>query len=228
VFRRHAPGWVYAGGFVLSLTAGWLNAIGYLGFAHRALSHVTGTVTLSSIELSRGGAGAFAKAMSIVVCFFVGAALSGFVVRDPSLHAGRRYGVALLIESLLLAGALLLFRLESPGAEYFAAAACGLQNALATSYSGAVIRTTHMTGIVTDLGLAIGLALHGRPQDWMRFRLHLVLFAGFVAGGVGGATSYARFGASALLLPVLVTAGAGSVYTIWQHLARRRHAPPAP
>lgn len=225
MFRRHAPRWVYAGGFGLAATAGWLNAVGYLSVTHKALSHVTGTVTLSSIELSQGGVGAFARAISVVACFFAGAALSGFIVRDPSLHAGRRYGVALLMESLLLGGAMLLFGVKSPGAEYFAAAACGLQNALATNYSGAVIRTTHMTGIVTDLGLAIGHALHRKPQDWVRFRLHLVLLLGYVVGGVGGASTFDRWGTWSLAPTVLLTALGGASYATWQHLQKRRHAP---
>jgi uncharacterized membrane protein YoaK (UPF0700 family) len=43
--------------------------------------------------------------------------------------------------------------------------ACGLQNAMATGYSGAVIRTTHVTGIVTALGIAVGLAARRERVD---------------------------------------------------------------
>jgi uncharacterized membrane protein YoaK (UPF0700 family) len=39
---------------------------------------------------------------------------------------------------------------------YMLAIACGMQNAMTTRYSGAVLRTTHLTGMVTDVGLLIG------------------------------------------------------------------------
>lgn len=229
VFKHHAPGWVYAGGFALTVAAGWLNVIGYLGLAHQSLSHVTGTVTISAMELSRGGVAPFARALAVVGCFFAGATLTGLIIRDSSLHVGQRYGVALLVESALLAASLALFLRDAHAGEYLAAAACGLQNALATSYSGAVLRTTHMTGIVTDLGLAVGHALHGTKVDWLRVRLHLVLFVGFLVGGVGGALAFGAWSYGAMLVPIAITGLSGAAYTTWLFARRHtQHAPPAP
>ena len=63
----------------------------------------------------------------------------------------------------------------SPLGHYLASAACGLQNALVTNYSGATIRTTHVTGIFTDLGLMIGARLRGRPFDRRKALLFLLI-----------------------------------------------------
>ena len=96
--------------------------------------------------------------------------------------------------------------------------ACGLQNAMATSYSGAVIRTTHMTGIVTDLGIALGLLARGEPVDRRRMGLYLVLLAGFFAGGILGAAGFARFGYDMLLGPALLSGITGIGFATSRHL----------
>ncbi|WP_156312572.1 DUF1275 family protein [Marinagarivorans algicola] len=61
-----------------------------------------------------------------------------------------------------------------------ASSACGLQNALITIYSGAVIRTTHTTGIFTDLGIMLGSKLRGEPFDKRKALLFLVIICGLL------------------------------------------------
>ena len=55
----------------------------------------------------------------------------------------------------------MLLNKDNINGECFAAFACGLQNALTTSYSGAVVRTTHLSGIITDIGNVLGMACRG-------------------------------------------------------------------
>ena len=98
--------------------------------------------------------------------------------------------------------------------------ACGLQNAMATSYSGAVIRTTHMTGILTDLGISAGLRLRGEPFGRRRVGLYLLLFAGFFTGGILGSIGYVHIGFATLLFPAALTGAAGLGYFAFKQLAR--------
>ncbi len=72
MLHKQPPFWVFFGGLSLTLIAGSTNAIGYLGFAHQGMTHVTGTVTLSSIELAKGNVMLGLRAMTIVVFFFSG------------------------------------------------------------------------------------------------------------------------------------------------------------
>ena len=78
-----------------------------------------------------------------------------------ALRLGRRYGVALSVESLMLFAAIPLFRHQHLAGPLLAAMACGLQNAMATTYSGAVVRTAHLSGMFTDLGIMLGHWLFG-------------------------------------------------------------------
>lgn len=62
---------------------------------------------------------------------------------------------------------------------------CGLQNGMCTTYSGAVIRTTHVTGTLTDVGLIIGQAVfHPKTRKNMwKLKLLVPIYLSFCCGG---------------------------------------------
>jgi uncharacterized membrane protein YoaK (UPF0700 family) len=223
MLKHHTPGWIYAGGLLLAAVAGCVNAVA-VGSVFHPVTHMSGTVFSVSYELAHGNRDVALRAAAVVVSFFLGATLSGLLIRQSTLQAGQRYGVALLLESGLLVGSWLGVRSGVVLGEVLAAMACGLQNALATSYSGAVVRTTHMTGIITDLGIAAGHWLARHPVEWFRVRLHLVILLGFASGGAVGAFGFTVFGVDTLLFPAGTVLVAGLVYTIRRRLQRQRHA----
>jgi uncharacterized membrane protein YoaK (UPF0700 family) len=219
------PKWVELGSFLLALIAGSLNAIGVLGFAHQSVSHLTGTTTLLGIQLAGGGGIPIVHLLWIVFSFVLGATLSGFIVRDAELKLGRRYGACLILESMLLFVALFALTQGSDSGHLFASAACGLQNAMVTTYSGAIIRTTHVTGLFTDLGLMLGRALRGIKADRRRARLYIVIILGFVAGGSAGAVAYRQFTYYALVFPAFLALFLAMAYwSFWFAQQRRLQA----
>jgi uncharacterized membrane protein YoaK (UPF0700 family) len=222
MLSKPTPPWILAGAMALACIAGCVNAVGFLSAQHQALSHLSGTISNFGIEVARADWPLAAHAALIVVFFFLGCVLSGVIIRQSTLRAGRRYGVALCCESLLLFATTYLLRHNSPAGAPLAAMACGLQNAMATSYSGAVVRTTHMTGIVTDLGIAMGLLARGERVDWRRLRLYLVLLVGFAGGSVLGGIGYLRLGCDTLLYPAAIAGVTGIGYTWWKHRERHR------
>lgn len=216
------PRWVEIGGFLLALNAGFVNAVGLLGFEHQAVSHLTGTSTFLSLALANQHALTALHLLMVMLCFVLGAAYSGLVIGNISLQPGRRYSAALITESLLLAIAMLLLNQGSVIGHFFASAACGLQNAMTTTYSGAIIRTTHVSGLFTDLGLALGLRLRGQKTDRRRIILYLILILGFMIGGVIGALGFIHYHFSAMLLPCLITALMAVSY--WLFIYRKHKA----
>ena len=198
---QHAPKWALPAGVALCGVAGWTNAVGFLGVFHQAITHVTGTATMAAVAAAHGDLAATIAAGSIIGSCVGGAVIAGALVHGGEVHQGRRYGLALLLEALLLT---LAWRLLSAGhslGEYIAAIAAGLQNGLATRVSGAVVRTTHITGLVTDIGLTIGAVVRGRALDTPRFRLQTLLVGGFLVGGFGGALHFGVVGTNTLLVP---------------------------
>merc|ERR1719498_225651 len=122
---------------------------------------------------------------------------------------------------------------------YVAAAACGLQNGLATHWGGAVVCTTHVTGLCTDVGLPLGrlssMLMRKRcgrdfsraEQDAAADDLSKLSVLGSIAGGflVGIAFGVALFDAMqhyAFLVPAAVLGSFGLVYMFYRVVVRRQ------
>lgn len=198
------PKWVEYGAFILAFIAGSVNAIGLLGFEHQAISHLSGTATLLGTELFHTSFNTVFHLLGILMSFMLGAALSGVLLSSSSLKLGRHYDSLLVIEGVLLLVSVYYLNNGSVIGHYLASAACGLQNALATTYSGAIVRTTHVTGIFTDLGIMLGGMLRGAGLDKRKLILFLLIVSGFIAGGTFGALIYNMFGFYALTIPAVI------------------------
>ena len=211
--------WVYLGASALAGVAGYVNVV-LLGFFHVPVSHMSGAVSRLSLDVAAVDVADLLLVLAILGGFLFGAMLSGIVIGGTQLIPGRRYGVALVFEGILLAIATLLLVRGNPAGVPLAAMACGVQNAMASSYYGLVIRTTHVTGIVTDLGVLLGHWLrHRRVRGWKLFLLLCILLS-FFTGGSFGALAFPRLGMLSLALPSAGCLLAGIAYFAWQH---RRH-----
>lgn len=195
------PRWVEFGGFWLAGVAGAVNAIGLLGFKHQAVSHLTGTTTLFSLAVADLDLSEGTHLLLVLASFVCGATLSGLVVGNAALRLGRSYGVALCTEGLLLLLAMVALIGGSVVGHFLASAACGLQNGMVSTYSGAAVRTTHVSGLFTDLGIMLGARLRGHPLDRRKAQLFLLLIGGFVVGGTVGAVAFRHIQFAALGLP---------------------------
>lgn len=201
---RRLPRWVWSAAWALALIAGMVNVAGLLGL-QQATTHLTGNTTLLAAALADFDLTASAHYAAIIGAFVAGTMFSGLLIQDTALRLGRRYGAALILESLLLCVAAVILHAGHAAGLYLAAAACGLQNAMITTYSGAVVRTTHLSGMFTDLGIALGHALRGLPVDVLRLKLCSAVISGFLAGGITGAVAFRKAGFLALLAPAALT-----------------------
>lgn len=213
------PRWVELGAFLLALVAGSVNAIGLLGFEHQAVSHLTGTVTLLGLVLLDADTMA-THFLLIVLSFVVGAVISGLLLDNTALSLGRNYALALVLESLLLVAAMVVLGEGSIAGHYLASAACGLQNAMVTTFSGALIRTTHVTGLFTDLGLMIGRGIKGAGFDRRKALLYGWIIAGFTSGASVGAFFFGLFGFAALAVPASICLLIAAIYALYNRCRR--------
>lgn len=197
---RKLPPWVKYGAFILALIAGSINAIGLLSFEHQAVSHISGTATLLGSSLVTTELNSL-HLVGILVAFFIGACLSGMILHHGQLKLGHYYDLVLILESLLLCLSCYFLSQNSFYGHLAASMACGLQNAMATTYSGAVVRTTHLTGIVTDLGLMLGQAFRGQAFDYKKLILFSFILSGFILGAGFGAFLFQILHSQALLIP---------------------------
>lgn len=216
-FFRERP-WVFIYGAMLSAVAGFINVL-LLGIYHVPVSHMTGAVARIAIDISSGNRSDFWGAATIFIGFLCGAIVSGLIIGGTRIQPGRRYGVAMMTEAaLLFAAATLLINGHTRSGIPIAAMACGLQNAMASSYCGLILRTTHVTGMVTDIGVLIGHWIRYQRIEVWKLALLLVIFSGFILGGILGGLGYFYYG----IYPLFSLAGGcffgGLGYFLWRIL----------
>lgn len=199
-------------GLMLAFNAGAMNAGGFMA-VHMYTSHMTGFLATLADSLVLGEIGLVLAAVGALWAFMSGAGTTAILV-----NWGRRrrlrssYALPLLLEALLmllfgLLGALTLqwpTPFAVPLTVLLLAYMMGLQNAVVTKMSSAQIRTTHMTGVVTDLGMELGKMLYpnrpGTPPagrvraNRERAQLFASLLLLFVVGGVVGAAGFKYVG----------------------------------
>jgi hypothetical protein len=139
--------------------------------------------------------------------------MAGFIVGDSKFTLGAPYGICLAIESATLFASFLFLRKEYVLGEWCAAFAMGIQNAMVTSFSGMAIRTTHMTGLLTDIGNILGQSCRpdSKAELW-RLRIHVPIFSSFLIGGFFGYVMWILTREYSLLVPVFFTGGVSVLY----------------
>jgi uncharacterized membrane protein YoaK (UPF0700 family) len=154
--------WMLVFGNILAACAGMVDAGSILSFGI-ATTHMSGPTAQAAMSIEEVGyGGGFKKVQQtcfVILFFLFGAFLCGLIIPKGQIHLGGKalYGTALLGESVLLIVAACLP--DHFCAPFFAAMASGLQNAMCTMHFGAIVRTTHVTGTVTDIGSTSGRAV---------------------------------------------------------------------
>jgi uncharacterized membrane protein YoaK (UPF0700 family) len=212
---RQLPGWAWIGGGVLAFIAGIVNAAGYMGFRHQSITNLTGSTSLLGISLGTADGGEAMHWALSIGAFLAGAILSGLLVQQRTLKLGRRYGVALVLESLLLFAAVPLLDAGNSIGLYLASMGAGLQNGMVSTYSGMVFRTTHVSGMFTDLGIYIGQRLRGLEVDTLRVRVCVLVIGTFMLGSAAGAVLFGMLQERTLLIPAALTGLCGVAYSLY-------------
>jgi uncharacterized membrane protein YoaK (UPF0700 family) len=207
----------------LAFIAGATNAGGYVA-VRQYTSHMSGIVAAMADNLSVGQIRLAAAGLSAMLAFLAGAACTAMLVnwgRRREMHS--EYALPLMVEAgLLVSFGLMGSRFEQHRwllASATVALLCftmGLQNAIITKISQAEIRTTHVTGMVTDIGIELGKAMYWNrgtyPERemvradgdklWLLTSLVGLFFIGGVMGAIG--FKYVGFVVTLPLAAVLV------------------------
>lgn len=202
---------LYLIALIMASMAGYINSAMLIEFG-LPVSQMTGvTSRLSDSLIHFDWSGLWIPLM--ILCGFLGGAfLSGLIIGQARYNTSARYGHALLLNSAILAAATVFSFIQSEVSLLLSAIACGLQNALVASYRGLQLRTTHMTGTVTDLGVHLAHVLKsGEAWPWQA-NLLIVLLLSFLVGGVLGILAYREFPNWSLIVPAGLMALLGVVY----------------
>ncbi|GIZ16145.1 YoaK family protein [Capnocytophaga catalasegens] len=181
---------------VLSFVAGMVNVAGFLSFGELT-TNVTGHFAHFIRDFSEYQFWKGVVYFVYIVSFLIGSFVSGWLIESAYHH--RRYSIYLrptLLEcSLLVLVVLLSYSNWFISKDIMACIllfAMGVQNSFVTRISHSVVRTTHLTGLITDLGIEVSQMLYLRRNNYaanekkiksnIRLRLFIILF--FFFGGI--------------------------------------------
>jgi uncharacterized membrane protein YoaK (UPF0700 family) len=196
-------------GVTLSFVAGATNAGGFLAVGQYT-SHMTGVLSSVADSVVLGQLALAGVGLASLMAFLFGAMTTAWMVNwGLRRQLQSAYGRPLLLEAALL----LVFGLFGTGINFFAGlfvpltvlVLCfimGLQNAVITKISHSEIRTTHITGLLTDLGIELGKLFYVNrlTRDSLvkgnrkKIRLHASLIGSFFLGGLAGALGFKHIG----------------------------------
>lgn len=196
-------------GSILAFVAGAMNAGGFLAFGQYT-SHMTGIVSALADNLALGLFALAGSGLVLLAFFLFGAACSAILINWARRHARRQqYAYPLALESgLLIAfaglGIVMPPVLVASATAMLVSFTMGLQNATITKISGARIRTTHLTGMITDIGIEVGKLVYDWvarlrhrppiPSDPGKLKVLLPIVTLFFVGGFTGALGFNALG----------------------------------
>ena len=211
----------------MALVAGSVDSAAF-SITGRSASHMSGQTVITMSRVA-DGRDHWAVTSGVVVAGFVaGATVCGFVIAcRGDRPKAQVLGPLLAAEAATvgLAGCVLLSGAEGGFAETMAmlviAFSMGLQNEASSRLLGDRVRTTHVTGVSTDIGDGLGrlafdaLRLRGRPRvgDAGRLARSASLLAGFALGALGGAELFLWFGVGCVLVLSLLPAVAAAAHS---------------
>ena len=197
--------------WAMAFVAGAVNAGGFLAVSHYT-SHMTGVVSSMADELADGDLATALAALAMMLSFLAGAFVCTTLISFGQRHRMRsRYALTLVFESgLMLVFGFMGNRLQEeirftlPTTVMLLCFIMGLHNAVTSIISGAAVRTTHLTGTVTDIGIELSRLTyvnlhshHSRQRilaDRKKLTLLLLILASFLGGGVVGALGFRHIG----------------------------------
>ena len=221
--------YILLAGILLSFNSGYINGACLSGLLltngkRVGVSAFTGTYTKSALQLANDQAEDFSLSVRMILCFIFGACISGFLnPRSKAYELGPSYGPTFLIGSLFLFMAcmcsILLDGSHDEFIFYFAAAANGIQNGMSSMYSGNLIRSTHLTGTSTDIGLIVGQMLRGNFANAWKCFILVSLALSFWLGGIASYFATREFESYSLIFNAVLffTIGCGCILYLSIH-----------
>lgn len=200
---------------LLSCVAGMVNSIGVFS-VHTLTTNVTGHFAYFSEQFFLEDYAYAFTYLLYIFAFLSGAFVSGLVMELAAKRQSHSsYMIPIVIEVAILSMVGLSFfngtRLTPVYSKFVSVSllfAMGLQNALVTRVSMSVVRTTHLTGLFTDLGIELSQLLSNRtlpkPMLLKSIFLKLMIIGGFFTGGITGGWLYQYFKLQTLFLPVII------------------------
>jgi uncharacterized membrane protein YoaK (UPF0700 family) len=194
---------------LLSFVAGLVNVAGFLSI-QKLTTNVTGHFAFFVDEVFKLDYFLALVYFLYIFSFLLGSFISSFLIELISTKGDKNiYVIPTIIESIILILVALfgeyLIKENKDLLAFYLLFAMGLQNALVTKISNATVRTTHLTGLFTDLGIEISQLFFYKHKNQHQIlkssiRLRLTIISFFFLGGILGGVFYQPYKLKILLI----------------------------
>lgn len=200
-------GWIC----MLSFIGGYVDVYGFMTVAF-PLTHFTGSVSKVAMD---GIHIQFDKDFyQLIVCmsfFILGNIFAGYTIGERQFNFKKRYGLIFIGLGIFLTLTFLIFQ-ENILFIYLLSIAVGIQNGLFITYKGILVRTSHITGTISDFGVYIGYVLRGKIFDRWKIFYYFINLISFFAGGVISKLMFGVYDKKAVYLITFGYIFIGSIY----------------
>lgn len=198
---------------LLCLNAGFINAAGFLAF-NVLTTNVTGHAALLAVDIASQNLRSARMVVLWLILFLLGAFVSSLFIRTVGKNRINGYATPIVFIMLILLTIAMFgqhYHHTLQETEYFAGSllfGMGMQNAMVSIVSGSVVRTTHLTGMFTDLGIDLATVVlkykETSPIMKRKIVLKLAIIISFLIGGIFGGILFLSLSFKAFYIPSFI------------------------
>lgn len=166
----------------LTFLSGFIN-VGAIRSFSLPISHHTGNVSHLALSIVHKNIAEVCIITSAILAFFAGAFVSGLLFHQRKFGLKKRYGILLMGLAMIFLS-LALFKTPQILKISALSFAAGIQNAMFIFYGDILVRTTHITGYLTDAAFALAMCLRGKKDKFRFFLFYSLNILFFLAGGI--------------------------------------------
>eukprot|EP00980_Cylindrotheca_fusiformis_P001281 scaffold333_cov133-Cylindrotheca_fusiformis.AAC.7 len=216
-------------GMLLAMTTGFVNGACLSGFwaSSQATAAVTSTWTNSAVALASQQTGKFVLMVKYLLSFAAGSIMAGLLAPNPvpyQINNPKGVAMAFGLSSLTLGAAGLLASATGYAGTNFLCLcliANGIQNSLTSSLTSNLCRTSHFSGMTSDIGTYIGQIIRGNRDNLMKLRAFSLLSLSFWLGGLISYPLSRLFDARILLLAAGVNGSLAASLGLYSYKAKQ-------
>lgn len=184
--EQFTPRLVISFGGLLAYGAAFINA-GFLIIAGISVSHITGDVSRLASDLVMLDTSHYLNLLKVSIAilgFLSGSTCSGYFIHHPEIEPRLPFGKMLILLGISLLASWFLLENYYLVSILICSFVCGAQNAMASRFKGVVLRTTHLTGLLTELGIFLGMKLKGHKVENWKLYIPIYLSFSFMGGAI--------------------------------------------
>lgn len=186
----------------LTFLAGAINICAIVLYG-MTITHYTGNISNAAIAIGNGQILTHSKFLSYIILFFLGSVIAGLLSHEQKSDLRKYHSVIPILFGILI---LVVFKYFNSDVAILRVLAfgMGIQNGICKKVDGVLVRTTHMTGYITDAAFSLVSILRGHSEQAWKLRFYLISIFAYFAGGLASLITIQMIGSWAIVVVAIL------------------------